>query len=188
MALERWSFDLVHSSINFWVRHMMVSKVHGRFGQWTGTLDFDEQNPSASRLDVQIDAASIDTREAQRDAHLKSADFFDVEKYPQLTFKGTQVTSTAPGVLQVAGDLTIRGITKPVVLAVEYAGRAKDPYGAERAGFSAKATLHRKDFGLTWNKALEAGGVALGDAIEINLEIEAVRKPEAATVQSETRA
>src|SRR5579863_9658078 len=99
MALERWSFDLVHSSINFWVRHMMVSKVHGRFGQWTGTLDFDEQNPSASRLDVQIDAASIDTREAQRDAHLKSADFFDVEKYPQLTFKGTQVTSTAPGVL-----------------------------------------------------------------------------------------
>ncbi len=192
MAAETWSFDLVHSSINFWVRHLMVSKVHGRFGQWTGSLELDEVNPSASRLEVQIDAASIDTREPARDTHLRSADFFEVEKYPHLTYKSTSVKAAGEGRYEVQGDLTLHGITKPVLLEVEHAGRINDPYGGVRAGFSAKASLLRKDFGLTWNKAIEAGGVAVGDKIEINIEVEAVLKAaapiEAAKTQPQPRA
>ncbi len=188
MALEKWSFDPVHSSINFWVRHLMVSKVHGHFSKWTGTMEFDEKNPAASKIEIQIDAASIDTREAQRDAHLRSADFFETEKFPQLTFKSTAVKSVGDG-FQATGDLTIKGVTKPVVLEVEYSGRVKDPWGGERAGFSAHTSLHRKDFGLTWNQALEAGGIAVGDKIEINIEVEAIRKAEtAAATTTETRA
>ncbi len=183
MALESWNFDLVHSSINFWVRHLMVSKVHGRFGRWTGTLQFDDKNPSASRLEVEIDAASIDTREPKRDDHLRSADFLEADKYPHLTFKATSVKSTGEGRFQVTGDLTIRGTTKPVVLEVEYSGRVKDPWGGERAGFSARTSLHRKDFGLTWNQALEAGGIAVGDNVEISIEVEAIHKAETAPPQ-----
>ena len=190
MATENWSFDLSHSSINFWVRHLMVSKVHGRFGQWTGSLSLDEKDPSASRLEVEIDAASIDTREPARDTHLRSADFFDVEKYPRLTFKSTSIKEAAEGHYEVQGDLTLHGITKPVVLEVEHAGRINDPYGGVRAGFSAKGSLHRKDFGLNWNKAIEAGGVAVGDKIEISIEIEAVLKAETPveTAQSKPQA
>lgn len=175
MAKEKWEFDLVHSSINFWVRHLMVSKVHGRFGKWSGFIELDEANPGASRTEVQIDASSIDTKEAQRDGHLRSPDFLDVEKHPSIVFRSTAVESGDDKRYRVQGDLTIRGTTRPVVLDVEYAGRVKDPWGGERAGFTAKTSIDRKDFGLTWNQTLDAGGVVVGDKVEIDLEIEAVK-------------
>jgi polyisoprenoid-binding protein YceI len=181
MATERLIFDLAHSSIGFWVRHLMVSKVHGRFSQWTGSLEFDEQQPGASRISVSIDAASIDTKEAARDGHLRSPDFLDAEHFPHITFTSTSVAKTAGGELLVSGDLTIRGVTRPVQLAAEYAGRVKDPWGGERLGFSATTTINRSDYGLTWNQGLEAGGVLVSDKIEISIEIEAVREvPQAA--------
>jgi polyisoprenoid-binding protein YceI len=175
MAIEKWDFDLVHSSINFWVRHLMVSKVHGRFTKWTGFIELDEANPGASRTEVEIDAASIDTKEPQRDGHLRSADFLDVEKYPNITFRSTGVETAGDKRYRVKGDLTIRGVTRPVVLDVEYAGRVKDPWGGERVGFTAKTSIDRKDFGLTWNQTLDAGGVVVGDKVEIDIEIEATK-------------
>jgi polyisoprenoid-binding protein YceI len=174
MALQKWDFDLVHSSINFWVRHLMVSKVHGRFGKWTGLLEFDEEKPANSRIEVHIEAASIDTKEPPRDNHLRSADFLEAEKHPELTFKSTSVEGR-DGRFQVKGDLTIHGVSKPVVLDAEFAGRVKDPWGGERAGFSAHTSISRKDFGLVWNQALEAGGIAVGDKVEINIEVEAIK-------------
>jgi len=176
MALEQWDFDLVHSSINFWVRHVMVSKVHGRFEKWSGTFELDDQNPSASRVSVQIDATSIDTKEPQRDGHLKSPDFLDVEKFPSITFKSTKIAPRGDQRFQVDGDLTIHGVTRPVTLDVEYGGRAKDPWGAERAGLSAHTSINRKDFGLLWNQVLETGGILVGDKVDINIEVEAIRK------------
>jgi polyisoprenoid-binding protein YceI len=174
MAIEHWNFDLTHSSINFWVRHLMVSKVHGRFKAWSGTLAFDAQDPASSRVEVQIDAPSIFTEEAKRDDHLRSADFLDVEKYPHIVFKSASVQRTDDG-FTVNGNLTIHGVTKPVALAVEYAGRVKDPWGGERIGFSARTSINRKDFGLTWNVMLEAGGVTVADKVEIAIEVEAVK-------------
>lgn len=183
MAREQLDFDLVHSSISFWVRHLMVSKVHGRFTQWSGKLEFNEQDPAGSRVAVSIEAASIDTKEAQRDTHLRSPDFLDAEHFPHITFTSTGVTRRAAGELEVTGDLTIRGVTRTVTLEAEYAGRVKDPWGGERFGFSARTVINRSDFGLTWNQLLEAGGVAVADRIEINIEIEAVRNvPQVAAV------
>ena len=172
---NQWDFDLSHSSIGFHVRHLMVSKVHGRFTKWNGSLELDESDLTKSRLDVSIDAASVDTKEAKRDDHLRSADFFDVEKFPALTFKSTKIEKDGENYL-VTGDLTIRGITKSVKLEVEGGGQVKDPWGGTRTGFSAKTSVNRKDFGLTWNVALEAGGFVVGDKIEITLEIEAIKK------------
>ena len=180
MARERWNFDLVHSHIGFWVRHLMVSKVHGRFTQWTGTLEFDEQNPTDFVVDVRIEAASIDTKEPQRDAHLRSADFLEVEKHPYITFKGSAVERAGDRRYRLKGSLTIRGATQPVILDVEYAGRVKDPWGGERVGFSARTSISRKEFGLTWNQLLEAGGLAVDDKVEISVEIEAIRQAEPA--------
>lgn len=175
MAAETWTFDTVHSSVNFWVRHLMVAKVHGRFTAWQGTLVFDESAPETAYIDVEIEAASIDTREAQRDQHLRSGDFFDVERYPTLTFKGTTVERAGDQHYVVTGELAMHGVTKPVTLDVEYVGRAKHRQMGERAGFSARGSLNRKDWGLTWNQTLDAGGFALGDKIEIHLEIEATK-------------
>lgn len=183
MALEQWEFDLVHSSIGFWVRHLMVSKVRGRFALWSGKLEFDEQAPASSRTELQIEAASIDTQDPQRDAHLRSPDFLDVDKFPSLTFKSTSVEQAGEGDFRVRGDLTIRGTTRPVVLEVEYGGRVQDPWGGQRVGFSARTSLNRKDFGLGWNQALETGGVVVGDKVEIALELEAVRKAAQAPVE-----
>jgi polyisoprenoid-binding protein YceI len=177
MTIENWNLDTVHSSVNFWVRHLMVAKVHGRFDKWSGSLAFDEQDPSHSRVEVEIDATSVDTREPQRDAHLRSADFLDTEKYPTLRFTSTKVERSSDGNLRLTGDLTMHGATKPVTLDVEYAGRAKhpNPKMGERAGFSARGTLNRKDWGLVWNQVLDAGGFALSDKVEIHLEIEATK-------------
>lgn len=173
MAVEKWQFDTVHSSVGFWVRHLMISKVRGHFSKWSGTVDFDEANPSASRVEVQIDAASIDTKEPQRDGHLRSPDFFDVEKYPHISFTSTAVDRAGDGHFHVKGDLTLHGVTHPVTLDVEYAGRAAHPQGGERVGFSAHTSINRKDYGLVWNMVLEAGGVALSDKVEIELDVQA---------------
>jgi polyisoprenoid-binding protein YceI len=175
MTATTWNFDLSHSSVNFYVRHLMVSKVHGRFETWGGTLVIDDADITRSRVEVNIDAASIATKEEKRDAHLRSADFFDVENFPKLTFVSTAVKKISDEELEVTGDLTIRGVSKPITLKVESNGTVRDPWGGTRAGFSAKASFSRKEFGLHWNALLEAGGVVVGDKVEIGLEIEAIQ-------------
>ena len=175
MAATTWNIDPSHSAIHFSVRHMVVSKTRGRFTKWSGQISFDPANPAASSVQVSIDPASVNTEDAQRDGHLRSADFFDVEKYPTATFKSTKVEENGNDKLRIAGDLTVHGVTKPVVLDAVFEGSAKDPWGGERAGFAATTTLDRREFGLGWNKVLEAGGVLVGDKVELTLEIEAVK-------------
>ena len=179
-ARSTWAFDQAHSSVNFTVRHMVVSKVRGRFTKWDGTLAMDETNPVGGSVEVSIDAASIDTGVEQRDGHLRSPDFFDVAKFPTLTFKSTRVEAPSAGALKVTGDLTMHGVTRPVVLDVEYSGSAKDPWGGVRAGFSARTTIDRKDFELTYNQLLETGGVLVGETVEIAIEAEMVKQVPAA--------
>ncbi len=174
MTLENWNIDVVHSTVGFTVRHLMVSKVHGLFTKWNGTFAFDEANLPASHVSVQIDVASVDTREPQRDAHLRTGDFFEVEKFPHMTFKSTKVEGSGSH-FKVTGDLTLRGVTKPVVLEVEYAGRTKHPQMGERAGFSAHTSINRKDFGVNFNQVLDAGGLALSEKVDINIEVEATK-------------
>ena len=178
MINERWENDSSHSSNHFSVRHLMIAKVRGQFSKWTGTLQVPEGDFRKAGLTVTIDAASIDTGVADRDAHLRSADFFDVEKYPELTFKAVETKPAGNSRFELRGLLTIKGVTHPVTLAVEEAGRATDPWGNTRAVFSAKGSVSRKDFGLTWNQALETGGVMVGDHIEIEIDIEAVKQAE----------
>ena len=176
MTLEKWEIDSSHSGIHFSVRHMVVAKVRGQFARWSGTILAEDGDLARATANVIIDASSIDTGVADRDAHLKSPDFFDVTTYPELTFKSTGVEKQSAETLRVTGELTIRGVTREVVLEVEYAGRTKDPWGNERAGFTAKTAVDRKDFGLTWNQVLEAGGVMVGDRVTIELEVEAVKQ------------
>ena len=173
-----WTIDTTHSEINFTVRHMMISNVRGNFERFSGVVEFDEANPAQTTVDVSIEAASINTREAQRDAHLKSPDFLDVEKYPTLTFKSKRVEVIDANNARLIGDLTIRDITRETVLNVQYSGMAKSPWGTHSAGFSAIAVISRKDWGLVWNVALESGGWLVGDEIKITLELEIVKQPE----------
>ena len=176
MSIENWKFDTVHSSLNFWVRHLMVSRVHGRFTQWTGSLAFDPEAPEKSKVEVQIEAASVDTREPQRDAHLRSPDFFEVEKFPTLSFHSTRVTPTGDGELAVTGNLMIHGVTRQVVFAVAGPTRpARDPWGTTRVGLSATTKINRKDYGLIWNAALETGGILVGDEVTITLDVQFVK-------------
>jgi polyisoprenoid-binding protein YceI len=170
-----WNIDLAHSGVNFSVRHMVISKVRGRFAKFGGSLQLDEQDLTRSTLDVHIDASSIDTGVADRDAHLRSPDFLDVEKFPLLTFKSKRIEKTSEAHYRVLGDLTIRGTTREVPLEVEVGGTGKDPWGNERAGFAAHVQIDRKEFGLQWNQALETGGVLVGERVEIEIEIEAVK-------------
>lgn len=171
-----WQIDAAHSSAQFSVRHLMISNVKGEFTKVTGTIVYDPANPSKARIDALIDASSINTRDAQRDAHLKSPDFFDVEKYPNIEFHSTEFRPSDDGV-QVRGDLTIHGVTREVVLEVEGpTPETKDPWGFTRIGASATARLNRKDFGLNWNTALEAGGFLVGDDVKITLDIQAVKQ------------
>ena len=176
MAASTWNIDPTHSAIHFAVRHMVVSKTRGRFARWSGKLVFDPARPSASSVEVTIDPASIDTADAQRDAHLRSPDFFDVEKFPTASFKSTRIEDAGRDRYRVTGDLTLHGVTRPVVLDATYEGTGKDPWGGERAGFSASVTVDRKDFGLEWNKALETGGLLVGEKVELTLEVEAVKQ------------
>jgi polyisoprenoid-binding protein YceI len=176
MNTERWEIDSSHSSIQFTVRHLVIAKVRGQFSRWTGSISAPDGDFSRATLSAAIDAGSIDTGVADRDAHLRSADFFDVERYPEVTFTSTEVTRVADDRLLLAGALTIKGVTRDVVLDVEPLGLAKDPWGNERAAFSATTSIDRRDFGLTWNQVLETGGVMVGDRIDITFEIEAVRQ------------
>lgn len=172
--MKTLNIDTSHSGVHFIVRHMVVSKVRGVFGAFSGTIDYDAENVERSKVQVEIDAASIDTREAKRDAHLRSADFFDVENFPKLTFQSTGVKKTGDDTLAVTGDLTIHGVTRPVTLKVEQSGGGKDPWGNERLVWSATTDINRKDFGLNWNQVLEAGGLLVSEKIVIELEIQAL--------------
>jgi polyisoprenoid-binding protein YceI len=175
-AASTWNLDPVHSTAEFKVRHMMISNVKGQFTGISGVLTLDEANVANSRVEATIDATTITTREAQRDAHLKSADFFDVEQFPALSFKSTKVEPKGDDEVLVTGDLTIHGITKPVVFKVEGPTAAgKDPWGNTRIGVSAVTKINRKDFGLTWNTALETGGILVGEEVTITLDLQFVK-------------
>jgi polyisoprenoid-binding protein YceI len=175
-ATTTWKIDPSHTHAEFAVRHLMISTVKGRFAEVQGTVHIDESNPAASQVDVTIGVSSIDTREPQRDAHLRSADFFDADNFPQITFRSTRVDGRGDS-FKLAGDLTIRGTTREIVLDVTTEGRGKDPWGGERAGFSASTRIKRSEFGLTWNQLLEAGGVAVSDDVKISIDVELVRQP-----------
>ena len=175
MTTNNWNIDTVHSGINFSVRHMVVSKVRGRFAKFSGELAIDDSDLTRSSVDVAIEAASIDTGNAQRDGHLRSADFFDVATFPELRFRSTRIDKRGDDRYTVVGQLTIRDVTREVSLDVEFGGRARDPWGNERLGFVATASVDRKEFGLRWNQALETGGVLVGDRIDIELELQGVR-------------
>jgi polyisoprenoid-binding protein YceI len=179
MRTERWEIDSSHSSVHFSVRHLVIAKVRGTFARWSGTVQAPAGDFSKATVTVAIDASSIDTGVADRDTHLKSADFFDVAQYPELRFVGKRVQPRSGAEIDVVGDLTIKGITREVILRVEAHGQAKDPWGNQRAAFTAKTSIDRKDFGLTWNQVLETGGVVVGDRVDIEAEIEAVKQVEA---------
>jgi polyisoprenoid-binding protein YceI len=178
MTNQTWQIDPAHTQAGFSVKHLMISKVRGRFGSLSGEIRLDEANLAGSSVTVEIDATSIDTRHEERDAHLRSADFFDVERFPALSFRSRRVERERDGRFRVLGDLTIRDVTRQVTLQVEDEGRGRDPWGGERAAFSATGRIDRRDFGLTWNQALEAGGVLVGHDIDLALEVEAVKQAE----------
>ncbi|MBJ6752114.1 YceI family protein [Geomonas anaerohicana] len=172
-SASTWNIDAEHSSIGFKVRHLMVSNVKGVFGKVSGVVNVDDSDLSRSSVTATIDTTSIDTGVAKRDAHLKSPDFLDVAKYPTMTFVSTGVTRGSGGNFKVMGNLTLHGVTRPVVLDVEgLSPEIKDPMGTPRRGASASTTINRKDYGLIWNKMMEAGGVAVGDEVKINIEVE----------------
>ena len=170
-----WTIDGSHSLAEFSVKHMMVSTVKGSFQKVSGNITWDETNPAAATVEATIDAASITTRDEKRDGHLFSADFFEIEKYPTITFQSTRVEAKNAENLKVTGNLTLHGVTKEVTLEVEYNGQGKNPWGMTVAGFSAKTSINRKDYGLNWNQVLEAGGVLVGENIDIELEVEALK-------------
>jgi len=168
-----WDIDPAHSTVEFSVRHMMVTTVKGQFQKVKGTVELDEKDPSKSTVEVSIETASIDTREAKRDAHLKSPDFFDAAKFPALTFKSTKIEKAGKGKFKITGDLTMHGITKAVVLAVEGPSASiKDPYGRTVRGVMATGKLDRKDWGMTWNKALDSGGFVVSDEVKLDINAE----------------
>jgi len=176
MSQTNWQIDTAHSSANFSIKHMMIAKVHGGFEKMSGSLILDASDITKSSIEASIEAASINTREAQRDTHLKSADFFDVEKYPTLNFTSKKVERDGDD-LKVSGDLTIHGVTKEVTFEVEGpTAELKDPWGNTKIGLSATTKIKRKDFGLSWNAALEAGGVLVGDDVTISLDIQFAKK------------
>jgi polyisoprenoid-binding protein YceI len=171
-----WEIDPSHSQATFSVKHMMISTVKGHFKVLSGHLHIDEQNPANSWVDAQVEAASVDTRDANRDGHLQSPDFFDAASYPTITFKSTKVEPDGDNEYKVLGDLTIRGVTKPVVFKAEYSGQGKDPWGGTRAGLTATTKIDRRDFGLTFNAPLESGGVLVSNDVKIEIDLEAGSK------------
>lgn len=173
--MPEFTVDPAHSDVGFSVRHMVFAKVRGHFTKWTAQVAFDASDVSKSSVEVTIDAGSIDTREPQRDAHLKSPDFLDTNKYPTITFKSRRIERTADKHYRLIGDLTIHGVTKETPVDVEELGHGKDPWGNERILFSAKAVLNRTDFGLKWNQALETGGLLIGEKVEVEVDVETVK-------------
>src|ERR1700722_7546485 len=174
---DTWQIDPAHTNVEFSVRHMMISNVKGQFQKTSGTIATSGTDPASAKIDATIDATSIDTRVEKRAAHLKSPAFLDVDKFPTITFKSTKVEAEGAGKWKVTGDLTLHGVTKPVVLEVESSGTPiADPMGNTRAGASATTKISRKDFGLTWNQPLETGGVMVGDEVAISIDLEAIKK------------
>ncbi len=179
MARSKWSVDGSHSAIDFSVKHMMISRVRGSFKKFEAELAADPSDLTSADIQFSIEVASIDTQDEQRNGHLCSADFFDAEKYPQITFKSSKITSKAAGEYDLTGDLAMHGVTNPVTFHVTFEGEGKDPWGNERAGFSAQAVLNRKDYGLSWNTVLETGGVLVGEEVKISVQLEAIKQGEA---------
>jgi len=174
---DTWQIDPMHTSVEFTVRHMMISNIKGVFEKTSGTVTVEGSDPTSAKIDATIDATSIDTRVDKRDAHLKSPAFLDVDKFPTITFKSTKVEADGADKWKVTGDLTLHGVTKPVVLEVESSGKPiADPMGNTRAGASATTKIKRGDFGLLWNQALEGGGVMVGDEVAISIDVEAIKK------------
>jgi polyisoprenoid-binding protein YceI len=171
-----WKIDPVHSDVEFAAKHLMITTVKGRFSDVEGEIIVVSGNPAASTVNATIKVASIDTRTGQRDDHLRSVDFLHAENYPEITFKSTRITGDDSD-FKVTGDLTIRGTTKEVTLDVTNEGSTKDPWGGDRIAFSAKTKIDRRDFGLTWNQAIEAGGVVVGNEVKITIEVQAVKQP-----------
>jgi polyisoprenoid-binding protein YceI len=176
MTKAKWVLDPAHSLLEFSIRHMMITNVKGRFTTLEGSVFADTADLTTAEIAVTVDAASIDTREAQRDAHLKSPDFFDVEKFPQLSFKSWRLDRTGDNEYDLVGDLTIHGVTKTTTWKLTFEGEGKDPWGNQRAGFTAETKVNRKDFGLTWNAVLETGGILVGDEVKISVQAEAVKQ------------
>lgn len=175
MAKTKWALDPTHSQIEFTVRHMMFAKVKGAFNSFRAEIEADPEDLTTADVTFTIDASSVDTNNEDRDNHLRSADFFDVENYPNLVFVAKKIAKTGDGVYDVTGDMTIRGVTREETFKVTYNGSGKDPWGNVKAGFSAEGSINRKDYGLTWNAALETGGVLVGDEIKIAMEIQAAQ-------------
>jgi polyisoprenoid-binding protein YceI len=171
LSAETYSIDPAHSEVSFTIRHL-VSNVRGRFNDFSGKINMDPKNLPASSVDFHIKATSIDTAVAKRDTHLRSDDFFDVEKYPEISFKSESIKATGKDQYAVTGTLTLHGVSKKVTLPVSFLGQAKDPSGATRAGFETATTLNRKDYGIVWNKVLDGGGVMLGDEVKIDINLE----------------
>jgi polyisoprenoid-binding protein YceI len=169
-----WKLDPAHTTVEFSAKHLMITTVKGRITDVVGTIYIDEKDPKNSSVEATLNAVSLDTRTDQRDQHLRSADFLDVEKFPQIKFRSTRIEGDKDS-FKLTGDLTIRDVTKPITLDVEFEGNTRDPWGGERVGFSANGKIDRRDFGLTWNQALEAGGVVVGNDVKISLEAQAVK-------------
>jgi polyisoprenoid-binding protein YceI len=170
--IKTYKIDEAHSNVRFWVRHLMISKVHGELSDLTGTVEYNAADHSQTQIDVVIDASAITTKNDQRDGHLKSGDFLDVEKYPTITYKSTSVTKTAGNEFDVVGDFTLHGVTKPVTLKVEVSDEVPSPFGGFKVGVSAKGEINREDFGVLWNQALETGGIAVGKEIHFEIDLE----------------
>jgi len=174
--VQTWAIDSMHAEVGFAVKHLMISTVRGRFGAVSGTVMLDPANPTASLVDATIDVASIDTRQEMRDNHLRSPDFFDVANYPTMHFVSKRIDGDTQRKFRVVGDLTIRGVTREVTLDATNEGSTKDPWGNDRVGISAFGKLNRNDFGLTWNQALEAGGVVVGEDVKLSFDLELVQQ------------
>ncbi len=176
MAKTKWEIDHSHSSVDFSVKHMVIAKVKGTFDKFEATIVADPEDLTTAEIEFSVDTASVNTRNEDRDKHLRSADFFDSEHFPQMTFKALKIEKKSAAEYKVSGELTIRGKTRLEFFTVTYEGQGKDPWGGERAGFSVSGKLNRTDFGLVWNAALETGGFLVGDQVDISLEIEGVKK------------
>lgn len=174
--MAKWAVDAAHSSVDFTIRHMMIAKVKGTFHTFEASIEADPEDLTSAKIDFAVELASIDTRNNDRDAHLRSGDFFEVEKHPKMMFQSTQIVKTGEGEYDVTGNLTIRGVTRPETFAVVYEGGGKDPWGNTKVGFSAAGAIKRSDYGLTYNAALETGGVLIGDEVKVSIEIEAAEQ------------
>jgi polyisoprenoid-binding protein YceI len=173
-AKTQWKLDPTHTLVEFSAKHLMITTVKGRIADVEGVINIDERNPANSSVEATLKGASLDTRTEQRDQHLRSADFLHVEKYPEITFRGTRIEGGRDE-FKLTGDLTIRDVTRPITLDVRFEGQTKDPWGGERIGFSANGKIDRRDFGLVWNQLMETGGVAVGNDIKIAIEVEAIK-------------